>query len=78
MSLISDAGVLFDQHTVNRHINSTYLRFIAKIVPVRSVPVSKTYRHLRFGGITSRAGIIGQKHYVPEPELPHVFDRVIV
>ena len=64
--LISDGCILFEQHTVKRHINSSYLRFFAQIAlgKLRSVSVSKTYRHLRPGGITSGAGVICQQHDV--------------
>jgi len=46
--LISYGRVLFEQHPVNRHVNSTYLRFFAKISfgILRSIPIGKTYRYL--------------------------------
>lgn len=58
--LISDSGILFENHSVKRHINRTYLRFFAIVIPgkIRAVSVGKTYRHLRLGGITSGARII--------------------
>ena len=78
--LISDSRILFKQHTVNRHINNSYLRFLAEIPfgIFRSVSVSKTYRHLRPGGIASGAGVISQQHDVLVAEHRHVFDCVVV
>ncbi len=78
--LISDGRVFFEQHTVDRYINSSDLRFLAKIVPgiFRSVSVGKTYRHLRLGGITSGTSIVGQKHDVFVTEHFHIFDCVVV
>ena len=78
--LISDRCIFFEQHTVNRHINGSYLRFLAEIIPgiFRSVSVSKTYRHLRLGGITSGAGIIGQQNDVFVAEHLHICNCVVV
>ena len=78
--LISDGRVFLEQHTVNRHINGSYLRFLSEIIPgiFRSVSVGKTYRHLRFGGITSGTRIVGQKHDVFVTEHFHIFDCVVV
>ena len=78
--LISDCCVLFEKDSVKRHVNSTYLRFFAKIAlgKLRAVPVGKTYRHLRFGGITSGTRIVGQKHDVFVTEHFHIFDCVVV
>ncbi|MBR3125577.1 MAG: hypothetical protein IKF42_09230 [Mogibacterium sp.] len=30
--LIPDGRIILEQHTVSRHVNSTYLRFFAKVV----------------------------------------------
>ena len=78
--LVPYGSVLFEQHTVDRHVNSAYRRLLAEVFlrVLRSVFVSKTYRHLRLGGITSRAGRIGQQHYVPVAEHLHVFDGVVI
>ena len=78
--LISDSRILFKQHTVNRHINNSYLRFLAEIPfgIFRSVSVSKTYRHLRPGGIASGAGIIGQQNDVFVAEHLHICNCVVV
>ena len=78
--LISDSRILFKQHTVNRHINNSYLRFLAEIPfgIFRSVSVSKTYRHLRPGGIASGAGIIGQQNDVFVSEHLHICNCVVV
>ena len=78
--LISDGCVLLKQHPVNRHVNSPYLRFLTKITlgVIRPVSVSKTYRHLRSGGIASCAGVIGQQHDVLVSEHRHIFDCVVV
>ena len=80
MLFVPDARVLFDGNSVDRHIDSSYLRFFTHVFlnVFGPVSVSKTYRHLRLGGIASRAGIIGQQDYVPVSEFPHVFDSVIV
>ena len=78
--LISYGRILFEQYSVSRHVNSSYLRFLTKIPlsVLSSVSVSKTYRHLRLGGIASGAGIIGQQNYVPVAELCHVFYSIVV
>ena len=78
--LISDCCVFFEKDSVKRHVNSTYLRFFAKISLgiLRAVPVGKTYRHLRPGGIASGTGIIGQKNYVFITEPRHICYCVIV
>ena len=78
--LISDCCVLFEKDSVKRHVNSTYLRFFAKIAlgKLRAVSVGKTYRHLRFGGIASGARIICQKHNVFVSQTPHIFDSIVV
>ena len=78
--LISDGCVLLKQHPVNRHVNSPYLRFFTKIAlgKLRAVPVGKTYRHLRFGGIASGPRVIGQQHDVLVSEHRHIFDCVVV
>ena len=77
---ISDGRILLEQHTVKRHINSPYLRFLADIVPgiLRSVSVGKTYRHLRLGGIASGPGIIGQQNYILITEHRHICYCVVV
>ena len=78
--LISYGRVLFEQHPVSRHVNSTYLRFFTKISLsiFRSVSVGKTYRHLRPGGIASGAGIIGQQNDVFVAEHLHICNCVVV
>ena len=78
--LISDGRVLLEQYTVNRHVNSAYLRFLTDVALgiLRSVSVGKTYRHLRPGGIASGAGVISQQHDVLVAEHRHVFDCVVV
>jgi hypothetical protein len=78
--LISDGRVLLEQHTVKRHINSPYLRFLADIVPgiLRSVSVGKTYRHLRLGGIASGACGIGQQNDIFVAEHRHVCYCVVI
>ena len=78
--LISDGRVFLEQHTVNRHINGAYLRFLAEIIPgiFRSVSVSKTYRHLRLGGITSGPGIIGHKNNVFVTEHCHICYCIVI
>ncbi len=78
--LISDGWVVFEKDSVKRHVNSPYLRFFAKIAfgKLRAVSVGKTYRHLRFGGITSGTRVIGQKHDVPETQAPHIFYSIII
>ena len=78
--LISDGRVFLEQHTVNRHINGAYLRFLAEIIPgiFRSVSVSKTYRHLRLGGITSGSRVVGQKNDILVAEHIHVCYCVVV
>ena len=80
MPLISDARVLFEKHPMQRHINSSYLRFFTQISfgELRAVFAGKTYRHLRFGGITSRAGIVGKQDDVPEAQAGHVFYCCII
>ena len=78
--LISDGRVFLEQHTVNRHINCSDLRFLTKIVPgiFRSVSVGKTYRHLRFGGIASGTRVVGQKNDILVAEHIHVCYCVVV
>jgi len=77
---ISDGRVLLEQHTVKRHINSPYLRFLADIVPgiLRSVSVGKTYRHLRLGGIASGTCGIGQQNDIFVAEHRHVCYCVVI
>ena len=78
--LISDGCILFQQHSVNRHINSPYLRLFTKIVSgiLRTIPIGKTYRYLRLGGVASRARIICQQHNVFVSEHRHICNCVIV
>ena len=78
--LISYDSILFQQNSMQRHVNRPYLRLFPKIALgiLRPVSVGKTYRHLRLGGITSGAGIIGQQNYVPVAELCHVFYSIVV
>ena len=78
--LISDCCVFFEKDSVKRHVNSTYLRFFAKISLgiLRAVPVGKTYRHLRFGGIASGPRVIGQQHDISASQPLHIFDSVII
>ena len=78
--LISDGRVLLEQYTVNRHVNSAYLRFLTDVALgiLRSVSVGKTYRHLRLGGIASGSGIIGQKNYILITEHRHICYCVVV
>ena len=80
MFLVPDAWLLFKKHAMQRHINGSYLRFFAQITigKLRPVPVGKTYRHLRPGGIASSAGIVGQQHDVFVTQLRHVFDSIII
>ena len=77
---ISDGRIFLEKHTVNRYINCSDLRFLAKIVRgiLRSVSVGKTYRHLRLGGIASGARIIGQQNDVFVSEHCHICNCVVV
>ena len=77
---ISDGRIFLEKHTVNRYINCSDLRFLAKIVRgiLRSVSVGKTYRHLRLGGIASGPGIIGQQNYILITEHRHICYCVVV
>ena len=78
--LISDGRVLLEQHAVDRHVNSAYLRFLTDITLgiLRSVSVGKTYRHLRLGGITSGPGIIGHKNNVFVTEHCHICYCIVI
>ena len=78
--LISYDCILFQQHPVNRHINSSYLRLFAKIVfsILRTVPIGKTYRYLRLGGIASCARVISQQHDVFVAEHRHICNCIVV
>ena len=77
---ISDGRIFLEKHTVNRYINCSDLRFLAKIVRgiLRSVSVGKTYRHLRLGGIASRTCVVSQKHDVFVSEHFHICYCVVV
>ena len=74
------SSAFFYQHSVKRHINSSYLRFFTKIVcsKLRTVSVGKAYRHLRFGGIASGTRVISQKHDVLVSEHCHICDSIVV
>ena len=65
---------------MERHINRTYLGFLAQIIRgvLLRVFVSKTYRHLRLGGIASGSGVVSQQNDVFEPETPHIFNSIVV
>lgn len=78
--LISDSRILFEQDTMQRNINCSYLRFFTYIIIciLRPVSVGKTYRHLRFGGIASGARVICQQHNVLVSQTPHIFDSIVV
>lgn len=77
---IPDTRLTAEFDSVQRDINRTDLRLLAQIpffIKGR-IFVSKTYRHLRFGGVTSRSCVIGQQDNIPEAKTPHVFNCRIV
>lgn len=79
MFFVPYTRILFDHHTVQRHVDRADLRFLTKIAfrVFRSVSVGKTYRHLRPGGIASGARVVSQKNYVSVTETGHVFDCAV-
>ena len=77
--LISYARILSDIYAVHRDVHPADRRFLTQII-VSELPVlvSKTRRHLRFGGITSGSAIARQEYNVPESQAVHVFNCSIV
>ena len=77
---VSYRCVILEQDPVKGHVNSANLRFFAYIFIgiFCRIPVSKTYRHLRLGGIASGARCVGQEYDIPVSEHIHIFDSIVV